>query len=144
MQRPQNGSKRGVVHDLRRLGAVQSVGELVECSLLVCACLQSRFSALALLSASLQRLRSGRKGADGFVILEDTGRSRANGLLCGHGLGRVVQHLGAGIESVGDQPGEHKSEADAAQTRGQQQPQGSPQRRSENALPDADANRPAV
>ena len=38
-------------------------------------------------AARLQRLRSGRKGVDGFIILDDAGGDRLNRLLRRHGFG---------------------------------------------------------
>ena len=71
MQRPQNGVERGVVHDLRRLGAVQSVGEFVERGLLVRARRQRRFGALAFLlgAFAVGNIKDRRDPSDHLAVL---------------------------------------------------------------------------
>ena len=105
---------------------------------------QRRFGAVAFLRTGVQRLRADGKGGDRVVVFAHAGRNCAHRLFGRHRLGRVVQKRSAAVHAVGDQPGEKDREANAAQARGQQQPLRSPQWRFQRALPDGDADGPAV
>ena len=144
MQRPQDSVDRRLIDNAQRFGAIEPVGKIVERGILFGRSGQCRFGAVTFLGARVQRLRGDRYSGDRVVIFAHAGRRHVQWLFGRNGRRGVLQLHGAAVQTARNQPRQQYTKADAAETCGRQHPLRPSQRRLENALTDADTNRPAI